>query len=151
MTYRPSKFWVTVITFLLNFSFHMLIISVISELMKEIVEHIGCLYQLTECVSMIDMLVAFAHNCTLSEYGMRLRDCEFLIEILHCPKYFWFKITFSNPVPIVCFSSSRFIYFPFQVRPDLTDTLAIKQGRHPILDKITCDPPVPNNTVRLKT
>ena len=37
--------------------------------MKDIVDQVGCLYLLTECVSMIDMLVAFAHNCTLSDYG----------------------------------------------------------------------------------
>lgn len=32
--------------------------------------------------------------------------------------------------------------------PEFTDTLAIKQGRHPILDKIAYEPPVPNNAVR---
>ena len=34
------------------------------------------------------------------------------------------------------------------VRPEFTDTLAIKQGRHPILERLTYEPPVPNNTVR---
>ena len=33
------------------------------------------------------------------------------------------------------------------VCPEFTDTLAIKQGRHPILDKISYEQPVPNNTV----
>ncbi|XP_061165050.1 mutS protein homolog 4-like [Saccostrea echinata] len=33
------------------------------------------------------------------------------------------------------------------VKPDFTkDTLAIKQGRHPILEKISTDMPIPNNT-----
>ena len=34
------------------------------------------------------------------------------------------------------------------VRPEFTDTLGIKQGRHPILEKIAMDSPIPNNTVR---
>jgi DNA mismatch repair protein MSH4 len=62
--------------------------------------HIGCLYKLTECVAMLDMLVSFAHACTLSNY----------------------------------------------VRPEFTDTLALKQGRHPILDRISDGRPVANNT-----
>nr|XP_006819740.1 PREDICTED: mutS protein homolog 4-like [Saccoglossus kowalevskii] len=73
---------------------------VINELMSEIRGQIGCLYKLTECVAVLDMLVSFAHACTLGEY----------------------------------------------VRPDFTDTLAIKQGRHPILEKISIELPVPNNT-----
>ena len=36
------------------------------------------------------------------------------------------------------------------VRPEFTDTLAIRQGRHPILDKILPEQPVPNNIVRIK-
>ena len=72
---------------------------VVTELMNEIRDHIGCLYKLTECVAMVDMLVAFAHSCTVSEY----------------------------------------------VRPEFTDTLAIKQGRHPILEKISMENSVPNN------
>ena len=42
---------------------------VASELLKDIRDHIGCLYQLAECLSMIDLLLSFAHNCTLSDYG----------------------------------------------------------------------------------
>ena len=42
---------------------------VVNELLKNIREHLGCLYNLIECISMLDMLVSFAHNCTLSEYG----------------------------------------------------------------------------------
>ncbi|XP_064639477.1 mutS protein homolog 4-like [Lineus longissimus] len=73
---------------------------VITELLNDIRDQIGCLYKLTECVATLDMLLSFAHACTLSDY----------------------------------------------VRPEFTDTLAIKQGCHPILDKITLDPPVANNT-----
>lgn len=32
------------------------------------------------------------------------------------------------------------------VRPEFTDTLAIKQGWHPILEKISAEKPVANNT-----
>ena len=73
---------------------------VLSELLADIRDQIGCLYKLTECVAVMDMLHAFAHACTLSDY----------------------------------------------VRPEFTDTLAIKQGRHPILEKIAMDSPIPNNT-----
>ena len=39
------------------------------------------------------------------------------------------------------------VYIPIlRIRPEFTDTLAIRQGRHPILDKILQDSPVPNNT-----
>ncbi|XP_057289940.1 mutS protein homolog 4-like isoform X2 [Hydractinia symbiolongicarpus] len=74
---------------------------VISELMKNIREKIGCLYKLAECVSVLDMIVSFANAATLSSY----------------------------------------------VRPEFTDTLAVKQGRHPILDKMVLlsGPPVPND------
>lgn len=73
---------------------------VVSELLCEIRDHMGCLYKLAELVSVLDMLVSFAHLCTISDY----------------------------------------------VRPEFTDTLAIKDGRHPILDKILPEPPVANNT-----
>ncbi|XP_065192315.1 mutS protein homolog 4-like isoform X2 [Sycon ciliatum] len=72
----------------------------LNELLTFVREHISCLYNLSECVSMADMLVSFSHACTLSDY----------------------------------------------VRPEFTNTLALKQARHPILDKISNEPPVPNNT-----
>ncbi|XP_020824181.1 mutS protein homolog 4 isoform X3 [Phascolarctos cinereus] len=73
---------------------------VVCQLLGEIYEHIHCLYKLSDIVSMLDMLLAFAHACTLSDY----------------------------------------------VRPEFTDTLAIKQGWHPILEKISMERPVANNT-----
>ena len=47
----------------------------------------------------------------------------------------------------------RTLYVNFStVRPEFTDTLAIKDGRHPILDKILPETPVANNTVgKIKT
>ncbi|NXF94883.1 MSH4 protein, partial [Eubucco bourcierii] len=73
---------------------------IVCKLLNEIYEHIHCLYKLADIVSMLDMLLAFAHACTLSDY----------------------------------------------VRPEFTDTLAIKQGWHPILEKIAVEKPVSNNT-----
>lgn len=42
----------------------------------------------------------------------------------------------------------NFISFllPLSVRPDFTDTLAIKHGRHPILERIAGQLPVSNNS-----
>ncbi|XP_027729860.1 mutS protein homolog 4 [Vombatus ursinus] len=73
---------------------------VVCQLLGEIYKHIHCLYKLSDVVSMLDMLLSFAHACTLSDY----------------------------------------------VRPEFTDTLAIKQGWHPILEKISMERPVANNT-----
>uniref|UniRef100_A0A8C8RIV3 DNA mismatch repair protein n=1 Tax=Pelusios castaneus TaxID=367368 RepID=A0A8C8RIV3_9SAUR len=73
---------------------------IVCKLLSEIYEHIHCLYKLSDIVSMLDMLLSFAHACTLSDY----------------------------------------------VRPEFTDTLAIKQGWHPILEKISVEKPVSNNT-----
>lgn len=51
--------------------------------------------------------------------------------------------SFSIPVRLI----SMCDMFLSAVRPEFTDTLALKQARHPILDKISSQPPVPNNTV----
>ncbi|XP_021090588.2 mutS protein homolog 4 [Mesocricetus auratus] len=74
--------------------------TIVCKLLSEIYEHIHCLHKLSDTVSMLDMLLSFAHACTLSDY----------------------------------------------VRPEFTDTLAIKQGWHPILEKISAEKPVANNT-----
>uniref|UniRef100_A0A8C6WBT6 DNA mismatch repair protein n=1 Tax=Nannospalax galili TaxID=1026970 RepID=A0A8C6WBT6_NANGA len=73
---------------------------IVCKLLSEIYEYIHCLYKLSDTVSMLDMLLSFAHACTLSDY----------------------------------------------VRPEFTDTLAIKQGWHPILEKISVEKPVANDT-----
>lgn len=54
-------------------------------------------------------------------------------------KYIWHsKIKFNS----IC-------SYHFSVKPEFTkDTFAIKQGRHPILERISADIPVPNNIVR---
>ena len=82
---------------------------------------------------MLDMLVSFAHNCTLSDYGRNIMIYDktrnyqnWILEL---------QISTFNSMCVLL------------VRPDFTDTLAIKQGRHPILDKITLDDPIPNDAV----
>ena len=40
-----------------------------SELLAEIRDQIGCLYKLSDCVATLDLLLSFAHSCTLAEYG----------------------------------------------------------------------------------
>ncbi|XP_052784733.1 mutS protein homolog 4-like [Mya arenaria] len=72
---------------------------VMTELLNGVRDDIGCLYKLTDTVAMLDMLLSFAHACTLSDF----------------------------------------------VRPEFTDTLAVNQGRHPILGRISVETPVPNN------
>ena len=44
--------------------------SVLKEMLGDVRKHVGCLYRLTECVSMLDMLHSFAHLCTISDYSM---------------------------------------------------------------------------------
>ncbi|KAL4241059.1 MutS protein msh4 [Mactra antiquata] len=73
--------------------------SVMTELLNNIRDDIGALYKLSEIVATVDMLLSFAHACTLSDF----------------------------------------------VKPEFTDTLAVKQGRHPILEKISLESPMPNN------
>lgn len=49
---------------------NILINRVVTELLGDLRNHFGCLYKLSEAVSMIDMLQSFAHACTLSGYGI---------------------------------------------------------------------------------
>ena len=44
-------------------------------------EFISVLYKLSEIVSTLDMLLAFAHACTLSSYGQCLLS---IVSIVHC-------------------------------------------------------------------
>nr|XP_015920882.2 mutS protein homolog 4 isoform X1 [Parasteatoda tepidariorum] len=72
---------------------------IINEVLNEIRDHIGCLYNLTEAVSSIDFLLSLAHVCTLSDH----------------------------------------------VRPNFSNTLAIKNGRHPVVEKVIGTTFVPND------
>ena len=48
---------------------------------------------------------------------------------------------------VICNDLLFKLLYNLVVKPEFTDTLAIKQGRHPILDKISVEPPIPNNAV----
>ncbi|XP_059143835.1 mutS protein homolog 4-like, partial [Physella acuta] len=41
---------------------------IVSELLGSVHEHIGCLYQLSDIVSMVDLILSFAHAATVSSY-----------------------------------------------------------------------------------
>ncbi|KAK2754230.1 MutS protein msh4 [Arachnomyces sp. PD_36] len=72
----------------------------IQELIEDVRSEISCLFRVSEGISMLDMLGAFAQLVTTQDY----------------------------------------------VRPELTDTLAIKAGRHPVREKIHSNKYVPNDT-----
>ncbi|XP_078734936.1 mutS protein homolog 4 [Lampetra fluviatilis] len=72
---------------------------VLSKLFAEVRGDMVCLYRLGDAVSMVDMLLAFAHRTTLTK----------------------------------------------SVRPDFSDTLALKGTRHPILERVLGWPLVPND------
>ncbi|CAG8611279.1 2676_t:CDS:10 [Ambispora gerdemannii] len=72
----------------------------IEDLISEIRKSIGVLYKASESIAMLDMLISFAHMCTISNY----------------------------------------------VRPEFTDTLVIKAGRHPMREALYIEEFVPNDT-----
>lgn len=74
--------------------------KIVGDLSSEIRSEIGALYKASEAIAMLDMLLSFAHQCTVGDY----------------------------------------------VRPEFTDTLVIKQGRHPIIEKLYSSTFVPNDT-----
>ncbi|RDW70717.1 MutS family protein MSH4 [Aspergillus mulundensis] len=71
----------------------------IQELIQNVCEEISILFKVSEAISMLDMLAAFAQLATSNDY----------------------------------------------IRPELTDTLAIKSGRHPIKEKIHTKKFIPND------
>lgn len=46
-----------------------LMLRVISSLLDVFRKSIGCLYKLSECVAMLDLLLSLAHTCTVSKYS----------------------------------------------------------------------------------
>ncbi|KAF9990044.1 MutS protein msh4 [Mortierella antarctica] len=74
--------------------------KIVGDLSSEVRAEVGALYKASECIALLDMLLSFAHQCTVNEY----------------------------------------------VRPEFTDTLVIKQGRHPVIEKLYSTPFVPNDT-----
>lgn len=71
-------------------------------------------------------IVSFAHLCTVQDYGLG-----------HLAAFRQFKM---NTITMRGHLTEHFI-----VRPEFTDTLAIKSGRHPIREKIHKDRFIPND------
>ncbi|KAF9915240.1 MutS protein msh4 [Lobosporangium transversale] len=74
--------------------------KIVNDLSNEIQSDIVALYKASEAIALLDMILSFAHLCTVRNY----------------------------------------------VRPDFADTLVIKQGRHPVVEKIHSTHFVPNDT-----
>ena len=53
--------------------------SVLKELLGEIRQNVCCLYRLSECVAVLDMLHSFAHSVTVSDYG-RPYTCATIVQ-----------------------------------------------------------------------
>ena len=53
----------------------------VSELLGEIRDQVGCLHKLAELVSVLDMLVSFASLCTISNYGesVSISNCSITV------------------------------------------------------------------------
>ncbi|OBZ78578.1 MutS 4 [Grifola frondosa] len=81
--------------------------KIIQDLTTEVVVDIGALYKASEAVALLDVLWSFAHASILRNYGKLLRHSK----------------------------RSLFIQDAL-VRPEFTGTLAIKAGRHPVLESV---------------
>jgi len=55
---------------------------VLSELMVELQQQIVCLYELANCIAVLDMLAAFAHNCTLDSYSQLLNSSLISVDVV---------------------------------------------------------------------
>ncbi|THH14058.1 hypothetical protein EW146_g6239 [Bondarzewia mesenterica] len=80
--------------------------TTIQSLVTEILQDVGALYKASEAIALLDMLWSFAHISILRHYS----------------ETFWS----SYSIPVLKILAT--------VRPEFTDTLAIKAGRHPILE-----------------
>ncbi|KAA0711441.1 MutS protein -like protein 4 [Triplophysa tibetana] len=70
---------------------------------------------------------------------------RFLVEVyehIHC----LYKLSDAVSMLDMLLSLAHACTVSEYVRPEFTDTLAIKQGRHPILERISGQPPISNNT-----
>ncbi|KAL5495776.1 MSH4 [Sanghuangporus weigelae] len=80
---------------------------IIKEMVMKIVVDAGALYKASEAIALLDMIWSFAHVSIHQNYG--------LLDI--------------------CVRHSAQFHLAFPVRPEFTGTLAIKAGRHPVLEK----------------
>lgn len=68
--------------FLGSYSYHCLqyLCRVVSDLLAEVRGLVGCLYKLSEIISMLDLLVSLAHVATTSEYGTPLTCVTLMVQ-----------------------------------------------------------------------
>ena len=92
------------------------------------------------------------HSCPPRIYILRSFHSNSFPFLCYCPKYSQIacdlksqRIKLENSIYI---NSRKSISFKYAVKPEFSDTLAIKDGRHPILEKMSPNKLVPNNTVR---
>ncbi|KAF7726755.1 MutS protein msh4 [Apophysomyces ossiformis] len=90
--------------------------SVVTSILEAIRNDVSLLYKVSEAIGMLDMLSSFAYKCTTSK-------------------------NYGTLVTKVGGGLNTGL-----VRPDFTQTLAIKSGRNPILDTISTDDVIPNDT-----
>ena len=101
---------------------------IIQDLTHEVIVDVGALYKASEAVALLDLLWSFAH-ATISKHDPQLHVVQ-----LHTFGYSvnQYETIVSFIIPkIRCFRSIR----P-QARPEFTGTLAIKGGRHPVLENV---------------
>ncbi|KAG9336429.1 hypothetical protein JZ751_002776, partial [Albula glossodonta] len=135
--------------------FHMSYV-VVCQLLGTVHEHVHCLYKLSDAVSMLDMLLSLANACTISDYGKPHEDHVSGLRVLNrllvwnlCANT-WLCTAWGGKGQGAAISQgspfSEHTTFSQHVRPEFTDTLAIKQGRHPILERISGQQPMSNNS-----
>lgn len=108
---------------------------IIQDLTDEIVVDIGALYKASEAVALLDLLWSFAHAS--------IRACSIIPLILldtHSPSV-------RNYSKLSCGRSEHDNHTAnVLARPELTGTLAIKGGRHPVLECVqSAGATVPND------
>ena len=101
-------------------SLHFVVDRILADLVDTIVTNIHLLYMISEAVAQVDFL------CALGAYAMR-RETGMCVHLV---------------VTIV----GHHLAPDAKVRPEFTNVLAIKDGRHPILDSIPGLPVTPNPT-----
>lgn len=106
----------------------------ICRLLNDVYKHVHCLYKLSDAVSLLDMLLSLASVCTISDYGKESIKYAPLFDVLRLLTFIYFTQLYIS----LCVCAT--------VRPEFTDTLAIRQGRHPILERIAGQQPIPNNS-----
>lgn len=101
---------------------------IIQDLAAEIVVSIGALYKASEAVAILDMLWSFAHvSIRASLFCRHCCWCCSLRSFVEVRNYG--ALTLSRIGTHIQLSSET-------VRPEFTGTLAIKAGRHPILETV---------------